>query len=94
MFLDIVDKDDGHAPIVILGAPRPPHHLKNVCDWIINVATQLSIKILCSLDDDQVGGEVDAPRQSAGRYQNLVEKKEKGCILVTIEMTFVLTCIF
>lgn len=66
-------EDDCHAPVVILGAPRPPHHLEDVRDWIVNIATRLPIVVLCSLDNHQVGGEVHAPRQSTGSYQNLLK---------------------
>lgn len=82
-----MDKDDCHAPVIILGAPRPPHHLEDISDWVVDVTTHFSIIVLCSLDNDQVGREVDAPSQCARRYKYL----RSDCLcwpLVTMEMTF------
>lgn len=31
ILLDVVHQDDGFALVVKLGAPRPAHHLQNVC---------------------------------------------------------------
>ncbi len=68
MLLDIVNKDDGHSPVIVLGSPRSTHHLKHIRNWIIYVALKFAVKELCALDNDEVCREVDSPRQSASGY--------------------------
>lgn len=66
-----MDEDNCHAPVIILWTSCPPHHLKHICDWVVNVTTCFAIIILCSLDDHEVCWEVHTPSQSAGCYENL-----------------------
>lgn len=66
-----MNEDNCHTPVIILGTPRPPHHLKYICDWVVNITTRFSIIILCSLDDHEVCWEVHTPGQSTGCYENL-----------------------
>ena len=71
MFLDIVDQYDCHSFVIVLWSPCSSHHLQDVGDRVVNVAMRLPVKELRPLDDDQMGGEVDAPGQSASGNQHL-----------------------
>ena len=41
------------------------------CNRKVDVTTRFSVKVLSSLDDDEMGGEVDAPRKRARCDENL-----------------------
>ncbi len=71
VLLDIVNEDDGHALVIILGSPSTSHHLENIRDWIVNVAMGLPIIVLCSLDNHKMGREVHPPSKCAGSYEDL-----------------------
>ena len=82
MFLDIVNEDNGHAPVIILRSSRSPHHLENVSDGVVDVALRLPVEILRSLDDHQVGGEVYPPGQRAGGYEHLNQYQDESPIMI------------
>ena len=66
-----MDQDYSHAHVIVLGPPRPPHHLEHVRDRVVDVAVRLSVVVLRSLDDDEVGGEVHPPGKGARGYEYL-----------------------
>ena len=75
MFLDVVNKNHSYTSVVVLRPPGPPHHLEDVRDWVVDVALRLPVEILGSLDDHQVGGEIDSPGQrTCGNKDLLVEE--------------------
>ncbi len=47
------------------------------CDRKVDITPGLAIKELCSLDDDEMGREVDPPGQGTGSYQNLADRNHK-----------------
>ena len=57
--------------VVELGSASSAHHLQDVGDGEIDVSLGFAIVILRSFDDNQMGGEIDAPRQRRSRDQNL-----------------------
>ena len=67
----------GSATVGDLGAPRAAHHLEHVGDGEVNVATELAVKELCALDDDQPGWEVHPPGESRGTDQHLDLARQK-----------------
>mmetsp|Transcript_29084 Transcript_29084/g.91049 ORF Transcript_29084/g.91049 Transcript_29084/m.91049 type:complete len:573 (+) Transcript_29084:1267-2985(+) len=62
----LVHEDDGDRLCVELRPAGAPHHLEHVRHREVDVPLRLAVVVLGPLDDDEVGGEVDAPREGRG----------------------------
>ena len=69
--LRLGDHHDGDARAVVLRPPGAAHHLQHVRDREVDVAARRGVVELGALDDDEVRGRVDAPRERARRDQDL-----------------------
>jgi len=56
----------GRRLCVELRPAGAPHHLEHVRHREVDVPLRLAVVVLGPLDDDEVGGEVDAPREGRG----------------------------
>mmetsp|Transcript_86951 Transcript_86951/g.173603 ORF Transcript_86951/g.173603 Transcript_86951/m.173603 type:complete len:250 (+) Transcript_86951:1192-1941(+) len=68
--LGLVDEDDRDPLVVKLRPASTAHHLEHVSHREVDVALLLAIVKLCALDDDEVGGEVDAPCEGRGAHEH------------------------
>mmetsp|Transcript_69102 Transcript_69102/g.174214 ORF Transcript_69102/g.174214 Transcript_69102/m.174214 type:complete len:411 (+) Transcript_69102:1084-2316(+) len=65
-----MDHDDCTGLCVELRPASSAHHLQHVGDREVDVSLELAVVVLRALDDHQVRGEVDPPRQSRCRDQD------------------------
>jgi len=79
MFLRVLDQNQSHARVVELWASSTPHHLQYISYREINITFGFSIIIFCSFNNDKMGGEINAPRQSSSGNQYL-NKMGRGII--------------
>ena len=65
MFLGVLNKNNCHSLVIELRSSRSSHHLEDVCYRVVDIVLGFAIKVLGSLDDDEVGRKVHAPCQGA-----------------------------
>jgi len=55
------------------------HHRRPTltCDWEINIVLCFRVVILCALNDDEMGGKVDAPSKCTGCNQHLKHARKR-----------------
>ena len=71
VFLDIMNENHSHSLVVKLRSASTPRHLQDVRNVKVHIALGFAIEELGALDNDEMGGEVDAPGQGCGGDQDL-----------------------
>lgn len=71
IFLHVMHQDDGDALVAELWSTGSTHHLQHIGDWHVHVTLQFAVVVLGTLDDDQMGWQIDTPRKRCGRNENL-----------------------
>eukprot|EP00962_Isochrysis_galbana_P035030 scaffold11940_cov106-Isochrysis_galbana.AAC.9 len=76
--LGLVDQDDGDRLVVVLRPAGTAHHLQHVSHREVDIPLGLAIEVLGALDNDQVGREVDAPRERRGadKHEDCLSQEE------------------
>lgn len=65
VLLGILSKDSGNSGGVELGTSSTTQHLEDICQVHVLVPFDLGIVVLRSLDDNEMGREIDTPGESA-----------------------------
>lgn len=76
ILLGVMDEHHCDGRAVKLRSSCAAHHLQDVRDGHVHVATRLAVIELGALDHHEVGGEVDTPRQG-GRGNKHLRREEK-----------------